>query len=358
MTDSVITAPEEATAGWLTGVLRESGCLPVGQVTGVLLDEKVSYTSTIARLTLTLSDDSPAETPRQLLLKLSRPDSKQKVVRSEHRRREVEFHRTLVADMPNLPVVRCHHAACCDESGAASLLFDDLSDTHTSGKPFSPPGMRQAESAMDAFGAFHASWWDHSSLGRISRLADKRSVAEKVADIRSCFPKFADAAGSSLTGRQRRIYDVALASLPTLYRRVSDGGDLTLIHGDANFSNLLLPDDADESEAVIIDWQLYGVSFAAEDLAHLIPLFWSRQQRKDTEVGLLRRYHRGLLSHGLVGYDWNDCWQDYRRAVILRSLFMPMWFWTAGASEEWWGGCLIRAADAVDDLHCRELMET
>ena len=355
--DGVIEKSEEATAEWLTEVLRASGCLPRGHVKDVLLHEEVSYTSTIIRMTLTLSEPSPAEAPRQLLLKLSRPDAKQQVVRSEHRRREVAFHKTVVENMPNLPIARCHHAAYCEETGATSLLFDDLWETHASGKPLSPPEMPQAESAMDAFAAFHAAWWDHSSLSEISCLPGGRSNAEKVANIRSQFPRFADAAGSILTDHQRRIYEAALASLPALYLRVSKGKDLTLIHGDANFSNVLLPKNADESEAVIIDWQLYGISFAAEDLAHLIPLFWSREQRKDSEVSLLRRYHRGLLFHGVEAYDWDDCWQDYRRAVILRALFMPMWFWKAGASEEWWRGCLTRAADAVDDLHCRELME-
>lgn len=354
----VISNPREATAEWLTEALRQSGCLPRGRVTNVGFTEQPSYTSTIARMTLTFSEDAEPDAPGQLLLKLSRPDSKQQVVQSEHRRREVAFHRTVVTDMPSPPVVRCHHAEYCDETGAATLLFDDLSETHASGEPFSPPALAQAESAMDAFAAFHAYWWDHADLGQVSSAPDERSIAEHIDTIRDHYPKFADAAGSSLADYQRRIYDKALASLPTLFRRVSAGKDLTLIHGDANFSNVLLPRAPGISKAVIIDWQLYGIRFAAEDLAHLIPLYWSREQRKETEVRLLKRYHQGLLLHGLESYHWDDCWQDYRRAVILRTLFMPMWFWTAGSPEHRWRDCLIRAIDAFDDLDCQELMRT
>ena len=143
----------------------------------------------------------------------------------------------------------------------------------------------------------------------------------------------------------------------SLWERVTQGKDLTLIHGDANFSNVLLPHDPHRERALIIDWQLWGISFAAEDLAHLMALFWEKEHRQHMEKDLLMRYHQGLIRHGVENYEWADCWNDYRLAVTLRVLFMPMWFWLSGSPVPWWERSLERALQAVEDLECLELLE-
>ena len=37
------------------------------------------------------------------------------------------------------------------------------------------------------------------------------------------------------------------------------------------------------------------------------------EDRRTNEEALIREYHRGLLAAGVDGYDWNTCWDDYRR---------------------------------------------
>ena len=107
---------------------------------------------------------------------------------------------------------------------------------------------------------------------------------------------------------------------------------------------------------MIIDWQLWGVRLGAEDLAHLLTVFWDPADRRRLERELVQHYHQGLLRHGIKGYTWDDCWHDYRLAILLRTLFMPMWFWSSGAPTSLWAGCLERAVQAVEDLGCRELL--
>jgi thiamine kinase-like enzyme len=165
-----------------------------------------------------------------------------------------------------------------------------------------------------------------------------------------------DVLDNRLTDPQRRVYERTLASLPKLWERVIPGQDLTLIHGDANFSNVLLPQKPDKERALIIDWQLWGIGFGTMDLAHLIALFWNRAHRQALEKNLLMRYHEGLVRHGVEDYEWTDCWQDYRLSVLLRVLFMPMWFCVSGSAESWWVHSLERALAAVEDLGCLELL--
>jgi aminoglycoside phosphotransferase (APT) family kinase protein len=139
---------------------------------------------------------------------------------------------------------------------------------------------------------------------------------------------------------------------------VTGGKNLTLIHGDANLSNVLLPHDPDRNSAIIIDWQLWGVSFGTMDLSHLMALFWDREHRLSMEKDLLMRYHQRLVRHGVKSYEWADCWHDYRLAVILRVLFMPMWFRLGGSSVSWWKKSLERAMQSFADLECLELLDS
>src|SRR6266508_159670 len=105
---NVITHPDQATPNWLTRVLRQSGHLPCGEVTHVHIAAEPSYTSTVARLVLTYSDDAPPAAPPRLFLKLSRAESQQRVVGSTQRRYEVEFHNKVAVMMDHPPVVRCY----------------------------------------------------------------------------------------------------------------------------------------------------------------------------------------------------------------------------------------------------------
>jgi hypothetical protein len=353
---SIITDPRQATPEWLTHVLRQSGVLHVGEVTRVHAITVTTYTSTVARLTLVFSDGAPPNTPAHLFLKLSRPDSQQRVVGSEQRRQEVEFHNRVAAMMPHPPLVRCYHATYCEATGASHLLFDDVSATHFGGTSSTPPGKLHCDTVMDAFAAFHAFWWDHPALPTVSVPRTQASVARDIANIRDCYPGFADFTGERLAAPQRRLYERAIDALPRLMQRVTRKEHLTLIHGDANLSNVMLPCDHRTGGALIIDWQLWGVSFAAEDLAHLIALHWPKSERDAMEHDLLRRYHAGLLRHGVRHYAWADCWYDYRLAGIIRVLFMPMWFWNSGAPADSVWSSLANAMQVYADLECGELL--
>ncbi|MBL7165933.1 MAG: phosphotransferase [Dehalococcoidales bacterium] len=354
----VITNPEAVSAEWLTKALRQGGSLPRGQVVSVRVVSESSYSSIIGRLTLTYSDDAPPTMPTRLFLKISNPSAEQRVVGSSQRRNEVEFNNKVAAVMPSPPIVRCFQAVYCEETGAAYLIFDDVSETHFQVEPSLPPPAHQAGKAIDAFAEFHAFWWDHQRLGDIDALPSQKSVAEHVNNTREHFPRFMDFLGDRLIASQRQVYEKTLASLPNLMERVTQGKNLTLIHGDSNWGNVLLPYDPDTDRALIIDWQLWGVSFAAEDLAHLMALYWEKEHRQRMERDLLTRYHQGLIQHGVENYEWTECWNDYRLAVILRVLFMPMWFWESGSPDSRWQRSLVRAMQAFEDLGCLELLES
>jgi Ser/Thr protein kinase RdoA (MazF antagonist) len=209
---------------------------------------------------------------------------------------------------------------------------------------------------MDAFARIHGFWWDHPSLSEIDDLPSVESTATYVDSVRTCFPGFADLLGESLSTHRRTIYDRVLAELPRLSERLTRGSDLTLIHGDAHWGNVLIARDSRRDGSLIIDWQLWGISFAAEDLANLMALQWPRRSLAQIERDLLQRYHRRLVRAGVQTFTWEDCWSDYRLAVVTRVLFMPMWQWSSGQPRRDWSRNLEHALLAYEDLGCAQLV--
>jgi hypothetical protein len=145
----VIANPDAIGPEWLTQALFESGHLLQGRVVRVRATTELSYTSTIARLTLIHSDDARPTAPTRLFLKLSRPDAKQRVVGSRQRWYEVKFHTQVAPSMPEPPVVRCYQAVYCPETGTSHLLFDDVSASHFAGQSWLPRHLHQAEKTSE-----------------------------------------------------------------------------------------------------------------------------------------------------------------------------------------------------------------
>ncbi len=354
----MITKPEAVTAEWLTEALRQGGSLPQGRVVSVGVVSEISSSSIIGRLTVAYSDDVSPTMPTRLFLKICQPKSDEIAVGNKQRRQEVEFHNNVAPLMPNPPVVSCHRAVYCEETGVSNLIFDDVSETHSSGDSSLPPPAHLAGKVIDAFAEFHAFWWDHPALGDIGELPSQKTVTGQISITRGTFPRFADFLGDRLSASQRQVYEKTLTALPSLMERVTQGKNLAPIHGDTHWGNVLLPHDPDERRALIIDWQLWSVSFAAEDLAFLIALYWDKEHRQRMEKDLLIRYHQGLIRHGVENYEWSECWNDYRLTVISRILFMPMWFWAANSNDPWWEPSLVRAMQAFEDLRCVEILES
>ena len=129
----------------------------------------------------------------------------------------------------------------------------------------------------------------------------------------------------------RALYDKVLVHLPSywerlLYPRFQTTRHLTLIHGDAYFTNFLWPQPPAVGPTYLLDWQSPGVDIGGYDLANLCATFWTPQQRHEDqrEEQILRRYYRALRTHGVNHYGWEDLRTDYQHGLIY-------WLLVAGA---------------------------
>ncbi len=317
-TSHVITV-DGVTPEWLTAALRRSGELPLGHVRSVERAPNAAFNSAVTHLTVTCAPDAPPLAPTRLLFKGSLTEDWAIQAAAS----EVGFYELLAGRPEPLPIVpRCYDAAYDGESGTSHLLLLDLSRSHR--QPLtrdqliagdSVPSPEHLDWVVEAMARFHAYWWQDTRLGQgvgmvsewcrdaahYRRLVERRERewAAFIADVGSWFP--ADV---------RVLYEHTLARLPRLWPRyleprVTTLTNLTLIHGDCYFSNVLVPRNAGSGTTTLIDFQDIGADVGAGDLVNLCATFWTPAQRRDggREVRVLRRYHAGLLEHGVAGYS-------------------------------------------------------
>ena len=351
-----ITDLEQVSPEWLTKILHKHGVLPHGQVTALhkIPQATPSITSSIARFTVSYSDDAPLSAPSRLFLKISKPGFDAALSASVGKT-EVAFYTTVADAMPNLATVHCYDAVYAPETGKSHVLLEDLSDTHFQTEWPLPPTQTHCEAVMECLATLHAFWWEHPHLGTdVGQLPTEAARKAGVADTHRRIRNFVDFLGDRLSVDRRHVYDKILTSLPDVWdrhrgTRLSERKAVTLLHGDAHVWSFLYPRDAATDRVRIIDWQFWHLGVGTDDLAYMMALHWYPERRRIMERELLKRYHTELLRHGVANYTWDECWFDYRVSALI-NLLVPALQWSVKVPAAVWWSHLERAMSAFHDL--------
>ena len=110
----------------------------------------------------------------------------------------------------------------------------------------------------------------------------------------------------------------------------------------------------------MIDWQLIARGRGPYDLAYFMSQSMDVSDRRSGERGIVERYHQTLIEHGVENYSIEQCWDDYRLAIMFCVTY-PVAGGTMDAGNER-GEALIRAMmtrsfTAVIDHNATELLE-
>ena len=346
-----IVAPER-----LTDLLTRAGRLAQGaRVVGA--DREGEWTTIISRLVRVRPRYAGDQTggPSSLLLKSVRPDFAAAVAGAG--RNEAVFYRDVASFSPADALAACFDVSTGSENAACYVLLEDLSATHAvpTGWPL-PPDIAACERLIDAYAGFHAAWWDDPRLGAsVGRFAEESALPALLADVQRRWTAFRGLLGDHLSDERVSRYERLFEAAPRFFARFRARRNLTVVHGDAHVWNALYP-HAPGATVRIIDWDSWRIGVAARDLAYMIALHWYPERRRRFERPLLRRYHDGLLAHGVAGYSWEALLEDYR-ASALWQLITPMWQATSKIPEPIWWSHLERGMLAFEDLDCASLLE-
>ena len=162
--------------------------------------------------------------------------------------------------------------------------------------------------------------------------------------------------GDRLSDERRHIYRDVLRAMPHLFQRLTASQGFTVVHSDVHIGNFLYPHDPATDTIRMIDWQTWNIDLAVKDLAYMMAYFWFPERRMRYQQPLLHYYHERLQTYGVMNYEWQTLFDDYRLCVI-RLLFHPAWQWENGenTSKAWLH--LERIMLAYHDLGCADLVE-
>ena len=312
--------PDDLTTAWLTRTLRNKGALRRAQVKGVrteLLGNKKGLTGQLARIHLEY-DIVEEAAPRTLVAKFSAPHPQTRTLihAMGFYEREVGFYQDL-ADHSPLRTPRCYFSAVNGEEGASLLLLEDLAPARN-GSWVAGCSPAEAELAVRAIAAFHARWWRHAYLTDKPwlELRGPTSIEQAPVVFQQAWEPFLDKLGPQATAEIRQTGTWLSRYLSTLYEYLYRKPPCTLVHNDYQADNLFFAAGGDTMSVAVLDWQLVTHGRAALDVAWLLGGNLDPAHRRDHERRLLRIYHARLVGNGVPQYTFEQCWDDYRLAML------------------------------------------
>ncbi|MGU3291152.1 phosphotransferase family protein [Williamsia sp. M5A3_1d] len=311
MTVDLVTDVDAITPHWLSDVFGAS----VQTVT----TERIG-TGQIAschRITMTGPGVDAGVVPPSVVAKLPAADPAAREMIAGAYAAEVRFYAHL-ADTVEITVPACHLAIMNDTGSEFTLLLADLY-AHHQGDQIAGCSRAAALIAVRNLAGLHGPrWCDPTLLTPTSPDVPALTVngpaeASMLAELYpSTVDLFLEAVGEQLTAADidtlREVGDVIERwSLARSER-------FALIHGDHRLDNLMF--DAADTEVLAVDWQTVGIGLPARDLAFFVGTALDPGPRRAAEADLVDAYHRALMGHGVAAHDRDECWDDYRFAMI------------------------------------------
>lgn len=354
----VITSTQELTEAWLTQVLNASGALVKGRVVKLDVQIDTRELSTSVRVGVTYSEDATGAKPAKLFLKLATLDMEDEFFGPS----EVNYYQRDYSGVRDVPIPRTYDAVYSQVQKRYHILMDDLSETHVTARNKTPT-MGYGMALAEGLAVLHAQWWGKTRLAEIDeRIPDAWAIQQFVGMGKLGASLIIDACADELKAHWpeliNRIYD---AHPRWMVQRTQDDTGFTLIHGDVNRSNILVPIN-DDRPLYLIDRQPFnwGITtwLGVYDLAYAIVLYWDVEIRRTLEIPVLRHYHECLIRRGITGYIWEHLWDDYRLCVMMGVYVATEWCRTELRldTHQYWMPMLQRTLTAVDDLQASDLL--
>lgn len=310
----VVADPERVTPAWLGAALRASGALPPdAEVTG-FATEGVGTGQVGRNVRFTLELSRPVEgAPASVVGKFPSDDpvSRATGVAQGNYLKEVRFYQEL-APTVDIRIPRCFHAAYDPETSDFCLLLEDLAPA-LQGDQIRGCRVDEAALALEELARLHAPRWNAPALDDLEWIGRRSPEGAQVVQAlyTSVWQGFAERYGE-------RLPPEALAAAERLGPRLAawmlgPEGPRAVTHGDYRLDNMLFGTPEGGPPLAVVDWQTPGHGPPLADASYFLGAGLPVELRRRHERDLLREYHRRLRAGGVTGYDFERCFEDYRR---------------------------------------------
>lgn len=252
------------------------------------------------------------DVPPSLVAKLPSPDPATRRMLAGAYLGEARFYRDIEPSVA-VRTPTCYHVAV-GEDGEFTLLLEDAAPA-LPGDQLTGCTVDEAHDAVRNLAGLHGPRWCAPDLYESDWLTSTdveqaRLLAELYGPAIETFLDGLD----TLIGADDRDTLRACAELTEEWV-LARSDRFSLLHGDYRLDNLLFPPGG-ENGVVAVDWQTLTVGLPARDLSYFVGTSLEPPVRRKHEQELVSTYHRALLSHGVEDYSVQQCWDDYRFAML------------------------------------------
>jgi hypothetical protein len=358
------TRPAELTAEWLTSTLRDGGVIGKSDVVSSWdttdIGAGVGFMSEIVRLSLRCEGGTTSSASVVAKFATQSPENRSVAAGFAMYEREVRFYQELAPLFSDV-APRCYFADYNPETNDMVLLFEDLAD-YRAGDQTVGMALDDARLAISAAARLHAKTWgadykaEFDNWPRVDGPIYLQGFGSGVAaGLNRALEAFSYAVPAEVLAAGDRFRD----AIPYLHAQMASGPQ-ALIHGDFRLDNFMFGQSAGQRPFVMLDFQAPIVTKAVHDIAYLLSQSLSVDDRRAEERALIADYHRSLMEHGVTDYSADECWEDYRIAVLHCFEFTVVIAGTLDPSNErgklWIGESMRRACQTIVDLNLVDLL--
>jgi len=345
---ALLRRPEDLTAAWLADALDS------GPITNVSVEPiGTGQLSESRRLSIEYAN-AAEDAPASVVLKTAAADETSRAagVGLGIYEREVRFYEELAPRIGG-PLAACHLAVFDADEGWFTLLLEDIAPARQ-GDQIAGCGVDEARLAIHELARLHAPVFADPQLGATPWLNQVTPLDQAL--VGQLLPAFLERYGERVAAEHQEVCRRFVASLDGW------GADrrppLGLVHGDYRLDNMLFGTGGARA-FVAVDWQTVAWGPVMTDVSYFLGSALPVPERRAHEQELVREYHDALHALGVRGFDWDACWDGYRRQSflgVLMTVAPAMLVERTERGDEMFMTSLGRFAQQVLDLDAIELL--
>lgn len=242
------------------------------------------------------------------------PTSRQIGVVLQNYIKEVTFYRELQSRL-SISTPRCYYAAIDGVGPEFALLLEDLAPAEQ-GDQIAGCSSEVARAAVLELVGLHAPSWCAAELRGKPWLGEPNEpTIQLVRGLYSAqLPGFLERYGARFASDEIAIIEGVAGSRGAPFDLLGDPFSLT--HVDYRLDNLLINSTGSEPRVTAVDWQSITLGNPMTDVAYFMGSGLVAEDRRAVEEGIVAEYHAELHKNGVENYDWDRCWEHYRRGVF------------------------------------------
>ena len=230
--------------------------------------------------------------------------------------REVRFYNDLSARLDSPRVPHCYHASMEEGGAPFVLLLEDIVGATTSDQ-IEGTSRERTFVVLETVAALHAKFWGDGVLALdwvppMNNDMYKGAAGLAEANWDGFVEKWGDRLPADAVEWSRQL----TAKYPEMLDWWAEASPQTLTHTDCRTENYLWGGPAGPEAVTMVDFQLMTRHIGTYDVANFLGMSITTEDRRAWEREALEHYHATLVAHGVQGYDFDQCWRDYRYCLM------------------------------------------